>query len=34
MMGVALHLSRGLGANPKDLAEHWIDIAKNHGGLE
>jgi len=34
LMGMALHLARGIGANPKDLAEHWIDIAKNHGGLE
>ena len=34
LMGMALHLARGIGANPKDLAEYWIDIAKNHGGLE
>ena len=34
IMGVALHLARGIGANPKILAEHWIDIAKNHGALE
>ena len=34
IMGVALHLARGIGANPKDLAEHWIDIAKSHGGRE
>lgn len=34
IMGVALHLARGIGANPKSLAEHWIDIAKNHGALE
>lgn len=27
IMGVALHLARGLGANPKDLAEHWISTA-------
>jgi len=33
-MGVALHLARGLGANPETLAEHWIAIAKNHGALE
>jgi Fe-S-cluster containining protein len=34
IMGVALHLARGLGANPKDLAELWIDTAKNHGAQE
>jgi hypothetical protein len=34
MMGVALHLARGLGANPQILAEHWIDIAKNQGAME
>ena len=34
IMGVALHLARGIGATPKDLAEHWIDTAKKHGGLE
>lgn len=34
IMGVALHLARGLGANPAMLAEHWIDIAKNQGALE
>lgn len=34
MMGVALHLARGLGANPQDLASHWIEIAKEHGALE
>ena len=34
IIGVALHLARGLGANPKILAEHWIDIAKNHGAME
>lgn len=27
IMGVALQLARGLGANPKDLAEHWIKTA-------
>ncbi len=31
IMGVALHLARGLGADPKTLAEHWIDTAKCHG---
>lgn len=34
VMGVALHLARGLGANPKDLAELWIDTAKSHGAQE
>ena len=34
IMGVALHLARGLGANPKILAEHWINTAKNLGVLE
>ncbi|MGZ2370286.1 YkgJ family cysteine cluster protein [Ancylomarina sp. YFZ004] len=34
IMGVALHLARGLGANPKDLAELWIDTAKSHGAQE
>lgn len=34
IMGVALHLARGLGANPKDLAEFWIDTAKSHGAQE
>jgi hypothetical protein len=34
IMGVALHLARGLGANPAILAEHWIDTAKTHGAME
>jgi uncharacterized protein len=34
IMGVALHLARGLGANPSILVEHWIDTAKNHGAVE
>lgn len=34
IMGVALHLARGIGTNPKTLAEYWINIAKNHGALE
>jgi uncharacterized protein len=34
IMGLALHLARGLGANPAILAEHWIDTAKNHGAVE
>jgi uncharacterized protein len=31
MMGLALHLSRGLGMDPVELAEHWIVTAKGHG---
>jgi hypothetical protein len=34
MMGLALHLGRGLGANPAGLAEHWIKAAKEHGALD
>lgn len=34
MMGMALHLGRSLGANPSDLAEHWINTAKEHGARE
>jgi Fe-S-cluster containining protein len=34
LMGLALHLSRGLGANPTELAEHWIKTAKEHGALD
>lgn len=34
IMGVALHLSRGLGADTKGIAEHWIEIAKSHGAKE
>jgi Fe-S-cluster containining protein len=34
LMGLALHLGRGLGANPTELVEHWIKIAKEHGALE
>ena len=33
IMGVALHLARGLGANPTVLAEHWIATAKKNGSL-
>lgn len=34
MIGVALHLSRGLRADTKGLSEHWIATAKNHGAKE
>jgi hypothetical protein len=33
IMGVALHLARGIGANPESLAEHWIATAKEHGAV-
>jgi hypothetical protein len=34
MMGLALHLGRGLGANPSELASHWIEAAKKLGASE
>jgi uncharacterized protein len=34
MMGLALHLGRGLGANPADLAEKWIGAAKRLGARD
>ena len=34
MMGVALHLARSIGTDPKLLSEHWINIAKDHGAFE
>ncbi|PKH50479.1 zinc/iron-chelating domain-containing protein [Tenacibaculum sp. Bg11-29] len=34
MVGVALHLARGLGADVKGISEHWIEIAKNNGAKE
>ena len=34
IMGVALYLARGLGANPETLVEHWIGTAKEHGAVE
>jgi len=34
MMGVALHLARGLGADQKTITEHWIATAKSHGAQE
>ncbi len=33
MMGLALHLGRGLGADVPELAKHWINIAKENGAL-
>lgn len=34
IMGLALHLSRALGAKPEMLSEHWINTAKSHGAME
>lgn len=34
IIGVALHLAKGLGADPKEIVAHWIDIAKSHGAKE
>lgn len=34
LMALALQLARAIGANPKELAELWIDTAKNYGALE
>ena len=34
IMGVALHLSRGLGADTKGISELWIETAKNNGAKE
>lgn len=34
IMGVALHLARGIGADPQTLADHWINIAINNGAKE
>ena len=34
LIAVALHLSRGLGADTKGISEHWVEIAKSHGAKE
>jgi Fe-S-cluster containining protein len=34
IMAIALHLSKGLGADTKGIAELWIEIAKNNGAKE
>lgn len=34
MMALALYLARALGADPKGLAEHWVEVAKENGALE
>ena len=31
LIGLALHLSRGLGADTKGISEHWIETAKSYG---
>ena len=31
LVGLALHLSRGLGADTKGISEHWIETAKSYG---
>jgi hypothetical protein len=31
IMGVALHLARGIGANPETLVDHWIETAIENG---
>ena len=33
-MSLALHMARSLGANPEQLSEHWINIAKQNGAQE
>lgn len=34
MMGLALYLARALGADPRSLSEHWIEVAKSNGACE
>ena len=34
IMGITLYLARSIGADPKSLVEHWIDIAKENGAKE
>ncbi len=34
LIAIALHLASGLGANKKEIAEHWIETAKSHGATE
>lgn len=31
LMGLALHLSRAIGADPKGMAEHWAEMARQYG---
>lgn len=34
IIGVALYLAKGLGADTKGISEHWIKTAKSHGAKE
>jgi hypothetical protein len=34
MMRMALYLAKALGANPEEIAEYWVEIAKSNGGCE
>jgi Fe-S-cluster containining protein len=34
VMALALQMARSIGADPKTMAEYWVDIAKNNGALE
>ena len=34
LIAISLHLARGLGANTKEISEHWIETAKSHGAKE
>lgn len=34
LIALALHLASALGADPKLIAEHWIETAKSHGAKE
>ena len=34
IMGMALYLADAIGANPKNLSDYWIEIAKSHGAKE
>ncbi|MFC2109787.1 YkgJ family cysteine cluster protein [Bacteroidota bacterium] len=34
LIGLALHLAKALGADPKSISEHWIETAKSHGAKE
>ena len=34
MIGLALHLAKALGADPKSISEHWIETAKSNGAKE
>lgn len=34
LIGVALHLAKGLGADTKGISELWIETAKSHGAKE